>query len=67
VVLASLRAELLTLRKWWVAWALVLLTPVVLLLGQVTTYVYFLTARPEQYGSLGSPQDVIPGCCPSSS
>ena len=48
-MLASLRAELLVLRKWRAAWALVAAVPLyVIILWDLGSYVQYLTASPLQ-------------------
>ncbi len=48
-MLASLRAELLVLRKWRAVWALLAAVPVyVLILWDLGSYVQYLTASPLQ-------------------
>jgi ABC-2 type transport system permease protein len=63
---ASLRAELLVLRKSKVAWALVLTVP---LLTLVTTYVFgfvdYLGLTPAMYAQFGTPAQNLQGLLPS--
>jgi ABC-2 type transport system permease protein len=65
-MLASLRAELLVLRKSRVAWALVLTVP---LLTLVTTYVFgfadYLGLTPAMYAQFGTPAQNLQGLLPS--
>jgi ABC-2 type transport system permease protein len=65
-MLASLRAELLVLRKSRVAWALVLTVPMLTL---VTTYVFgfvdYLGLTPAMYAQFGTPAQNLPGLLPS--
>jgi len=63
-LLASFRAELLVLRKWPVAWVLVLLNPlVVLLYSYGIQYVFYLTAETGTF-DLGSPDQILPTLLP---
>ena len=63
---ASLRAELLILRKSRVAWALVLTAP---LLTLVTTYLFqfldYLGLTPVMYAKFGTPTQDLPALLPS--
>jgi len=65
-MLASLRAELLVLRKSRVAWALVLTVP---LLTLVTTYLFgfvdYLGLTPAMYAQFGTPAQNLQGLLPS--
>ncbi len=65
-MLASLRAELLVLRKSRVAWALVLTAP---LLTLVTTYLFqfleYLGDTPAMYSLEGTPAQNLPALLPS--
>ncbi len=65
-MLASLRAELLILRKSRVAWALLLTAP---LLTLVTTYLFgfvdYLGLTPAMYAQYGTPQQNLPALLPS--
>ncbi len=65
-MLASLRAELLVLRKSRVAWALVLVAP---LLALVTTYLFqfleYLGDTPATYSQQGTPAQDLPAMLPS--
>ncbi len=64
-MLASLRAELLILRKWPVCWALLLITPVLTLItGYLVPYLQFRTVTPDQYDQLGSPSQILPTILP---
>jgi ABC-2 type transport system permease protein len=65
-VLAAMRAELLVLRKWPAAWALLLIMPAATLLPYyVVSYVFYLTATPAEYAVLGSPAQNLPALLPS--
>ena len=60
-MLAAARAELLILRKWPMAWALLLVTPVVTLaVYYVAAFVLYVTLTPAQYGPLGTPSQNLP-------
>ncbi len=65
-MLASLRAELLVLRKSRVAWALILTMP---LLTLVTTYLFqfldYLGDNPAVYATQGTPAQNLPALLPS--
>ncbi len=65
-MLASLRSELLVLRKSKVAWALVLTTP---LLTLITIYLFwfleYLGDTPALYAQEGSPEQALEGLLPS--
>ena len=65
-MLASLRAELLVLRKSKVAWILVLIAPVLTL---VSTYLFqflgYLGDTPEHYTLQGTPAQNLPALLPS--
>ncbi len=64
-MLASLRAELLVLRKSRVAWALVLIMPMLTL---VTTYAFqfvdYLGLTPAMYAQFGTPAQNLQGLLP---
>jgi ABC-2 type transport system permease protein len=65
-VLAAYRAELLVLRKWPAARALLLVTPVlVLATDYVAEFIWYLTLTPSQYGDFGSPAQSLPSMLPS--
>lgn len=65
-MLAAARAELLILRKWPLAWALLLVTPVVMLaVNYVAEFVLYVTLTPAQYGSIGTPAQNLPSMLPS--
>jgi ABC-2 type transport system permease protein len=65
-MLASLRAELLVLRKSKVAWALVLTAPALTL---VTNYLFgflgYIGDTPEMYAQQGTPAQELPALLPS--
>jgi ABC-2 type transport system permease protein len=65
-MIASLRAELLILRKSKVAWVLVLTVPMLTL---VTTYLFefvdYLGLTPAMYATFGTPAQNLPGLLPS--
>lgn len=65
-MLASMRAELLVLRKWPAAWGLMLLTPVLVLLSDyVAQFIFYLTLSPADYGTEGTPAQNLPALLPS--
>jgi ABC-2 type transport system permease protein len=65
-MLASMRAELLVLRKWPAAWGLMLLTPVlVFMTDYVAQYIIYLTLTPAQYSTLETPEQGIASLLPS--
>jgi ABC-2 type transport system permease protein len=65
-MLASMRAELLVLRKWPAAWGLLLLTPVlVFMTDYVAQYIIYLTLTPAQYSTLETPAQGIASLLPS--
>jgi ABC-2 type transport system permease protein len=65
-MLAAARAELLILRKWPLAWALLLVTPVVMLaVDYIAEFVLYVTLTPGEYGSLGTPSQNLPMILPS--
>jgi len=65
-MLASMRAELLVLRKWPAAWGLMLLTPVlVFMTDYVAQYIIYLTLTPAQYSTLETPAQGIASLLPS--
>ena len=52
-MLASVRAELLVLRKWPAAWGLLLVVPAATLLPYyVVSFVVYLTDTPAEYAQL---------------
>jgi ABC-2 type transport system permease protein len=62
---ASMRAELLVLRKWPAAWGLMLVTPLlVLLTDYVAEFIIFLTLTPAEYGTLETPAQGIASLLP---
>lgn len=64
-VLASLRAELLVLRKWRAAWALLAVTPLLTLAAYyLVPYVQYLIDTPARYAQLGSPSQILPTILP---
>ena len=65
-MLAAARAELLVLRKWPTAWALLLVTPVLMLaVDYFAEFVLYLTLTPAEYGSFGTPAQNLPSMLPS--
>lgn len=65
-MLAAARAELLVLRKWPVARALLLVTPVVMLATlYVMEFLTYLTLTPAEYASYGTPSQNLPSLLPS--
>jgi len=55
-MLASMRAELLVLRKWPAAWGLLLVTPLlVLLYDYVAEFISYLNLIPADYATYGTP------------
>lgn len=49
----------------WVAWALILLTPLLTLLNNyLAQYVLYRTVTPAQYDTLGSPDQILPALLP---
>jgi ABC-2 type transport system permease protein len=65
-VLAAMRAELLVLRKWPAAWALLLIMPAATLLPYyVVSYVFYLTVTPAEYAVQGTPAQNLPALLPS--
>jgi ABC-2 type transport system permease protein len=65
-VLAAMRAELLVLRKWPAAWALLLVMPAATLLPYyVVSYVFYLTVTPAEYALQGTPAQILPALLPS--
>jgi ABC-2 type transport system permease protein len=67
-VFASYRAELLVLRKWRVAWALVAITPLIILV-QYYALGFFLYQRPISQGGspFGTPDELLVPLLPSQS
>ena len=65
-MLASVRAELLVLRKWPAAWGLLLVVPAATLLPYyVVSFVVYLTDTPAEYAQQGSPAMILPSLLPS--
>ena len=61
-----MRAELLVLRKWPAAWALLLIMPAATLLPYyVVSYVFYLTVTPAEYAVQGTPAQNLPALLPS--
>lgn len=64
-MVASLRAELVVLRRWPAMWALVLLTPVLtLIVGYVVPLLQLRTLTPGQYATVGTPDQILPTILP---
>ena len=64
-MLASLRAELLVLRKWRAAWALLAVTPLLTLAAYyLVPFVQYLIDTPARYAQLGSPSQILPTILP---
>jgi hypothetical protein len=67
-MLASMRAELLVLRKWPAAWGLLLVTPMLVLLSDyVAEFISYLALTPADYAEYGTPAQEIPALLPSRS
>jgi ABC-2 type transport system permease protein len=65
-MLGALRAELLVLRKWRAAWALLLITPLLTLVTNYgLPYLQYLTVTPDQYSAVGTPSQILPTILPS--
>ena len=65
-MLASMRAELLVLRKWPAAWGLLLVTPLLVLSrGYVAEFIAYLTLTPADYLTAGTPAQNLPSLLPS--
>lgn len=61
-----MRAELLVLRKWRAAWALLLVTPVLtFVVDYVVGFITYVTDDPAQYAQLGTPAQNLPALLPS--
>jgi len=59
-MLASMRAELLVLRKWPAAWGLLLVTPLlVLAFDYVAEFVSYLNLTPADYAVYGTPSQAL--------
>ena len=60
-MLASMRAELLILRKWPAAWGLLLVTPALALLSDyVAGFISYLNLTPADYAAYGTPAQNLP-------
>ena len=65
-MLASMRAELLVLRRWPAAWGLMLVTPVLVLLSDyVAEFIFYLTLTPTDYSTYGTPAQNLQSLLPS--
>jgi hypothetical protein len=65
-VFASMRAELLVLRKWPAAWGLLAVTPLLVLLSDyVAEWIFYLTLTPANYSTEGTPAQNLQGLLPS--
>jgi len=65
-VFASMRAELLVLRKWPAAWGLLAITPLLVLLSDyVAEWIFYLTLTPANYSTEGTPAQNLQGLLPS--
>jgi ABC-2 type transport system permease protein len=65
-MLASMRAELLVLRKWPAAWGLLLVTPLlVLAFDYVAEFVSYLNLTPADYATYGTPSQAFGSLTPS--
>ncbi len=63
---ASMRAELLVLRKWPAAWGLLLVTPALVLLNDyVAQFIFYLSLTPADYATDGTPAQVLMALLPS--
>src|SRR5580692_5010390 len=59
-MLASMRAELLVLRKWPAAWGLLLVTPALVLLSDyIAEFISYLNLTPAQYATYGTPGQAL--------
>jgi ABC-2 type transport system permease protein len=59
-MLASMRAELLVLRKWPAAWGLLLVTPALVLLSDyIGEFISYLNLTPADYATLGTPSQAL--------
>ncbi len=65
-MLASLRAELLILRKWRAAQALLLVAPLLTLVSSyLLPYLKYRTVTFDQYATVGSPSQILPTILPN--
>ncbi len=65
-MLAAARAELLVLRKWPTAWALLLVTPVLMLaVDYFAEFILYLTLTPAEYARSAHPAQNLPSMLPS--
>jgi ABC-2 type transport system permease protein len=65
-MLASMRAELLVLRKWPAAWGLLLVTPMLVLLSDyVAQFIFYLALTPADYAAYGTPAQNLSSLLPS--
>jgi len=65
-MLASMRAELLVLRKWPAAWGLLLVTPALILTSDyVAEFVSYLNLTPADYAVYGTPAQAFSSLTPS--
>jgi ABC-2 type transport system permease protein len=59
-MLASMRAELMVLRKWPAAWGLLLVTPMLVLLSDyVAEFISYLNLIPADYATYGTPSQAF--------
>jgi ABC-2 type transport system permease protein len=59
-MLASMRAELLVLRKWPAAWGLLLVTPALVLLSDyIAEFISYLNLTPAEYATFGTPGQAL--------
>jgi len=59
-MLASMRAELLVLRKWPAAWGLLLVTPALVLLSDyIAEFISYLNLTPADYATYGTPSQAL--------
>jgi ABC-2 type transport system permease protein len=59
-MLASMRAELLVLRKWPAAWGLLLVTPALVLLSDyIAEFISYLNLTPAEYATYGTPSQAL--------
>ena len=64
-MLASMRAELLVLRKWPAVWGLLLVTPLLVLSrGYVAGFIAYLSLTPADYLTAGTPGQNLPSLLP---
>jgi ABC-2 type transport system permease protein len=65
-VFASMRAELLVLRKWPAAWGLLAIGPLLVLLSDyLAEWIFYLTLTPADYSTEGTPSQNLPSLLPS--